>query len=99
MAKFSKSKLQRSANRSANRSVKHSLQCVLALLGLAGSAANAVSAPAAPLPERLKLEARVAQARQVLQGTAQAPAGTLLAQANNWNNWPNWSNWANWANG
>ncbi len=93
MARFSKSNMQRSGQR------------MLALLGVAGAAATAVPAQAAPMPERLTLEARVAQARLLLRGAAQAPAGaevradTMLAQANNWNNWPNWSNWANWANG
>jgi len=101
MAQFSKSKIQRSVER------------LFTLLGLAGAVATALPVQATQLPERLKLETRVAQARQVLRDAARAPAesgsaaktaaeiaaGTLLAQANNWNNWPNWSNWANWANG
>lgn len=93
MACLSKQKLQRSFQR------------LIALLGLAGAAATGVPASSAPLPERMKLEARVAQARLVLRAAAQpqagaeTQAGSLLAQANNWNNWPNWNNWANWANG
>jgi hypothetical protein len=94
MAKFSKSYVQQAVQRFLS---------LLRTAGLTAAAVATVPAQAAQLPERQRLEARVAQARQMLHTAAQAQSDaeprTLLAQANNWNNWPNWSNWANWANG
>jgi hypothetical protein len=77
---------------------------VLALCGLVG-VFGAAQANAAPLPERVALEARVAELRRQLDtDAARRAAGAAdsperLAQAGKWNNWPNWSNWANWRNG
>ncbi len=88
-------------NRWLARLVQGPARRVLASFGVLGLMGAAVPAVAAPLPERLALEARVAEMRRHLDhlGARDAAPSTLVAQAGRWNNWPNWSNWANWRNG
>jgi len=77
----------------------------LALFGTLGALGAATPVDALPLPERVALEARVAEMRRhlgvapVADAASQSASTTLVAQAGKWNNWPNWSNWANWRNG
>jgi hypothetical protein len=89
----------------ARRFAQMMVRRALALFGTVGALSAATPAAAVPSPERVALEARVADMRRHLnsapgvEAVSRSAGATLVAQAGKWNNWPNWSNWANWRNG
>lgn len=74
---------------------------LFAALGLASAIGS--GAQASVPPAREALEARVREARTILEDMPTAsgerePGAPLLAQWGNWGNWNNFSNWNNWGN-